>query len=362
MGVLLAGISISVFIVNLFYVFWIYRGLRKINKPPQPQNSTNLKFTIIIAAHNESGNISRCLSGLTSQNYPQDKYEIVIVADRCTDNTSWVAAQFHSKLSRLKIIEIDEVPPQVSPKKYALDQGIREASYNHLVFLDADIAPTQDHLQTINSYFSNNTDVVVGIMKLLPGNAMWSQMLIYERLLNWSVAAGSIGDNNPIISYGGNWAYTRQAFNKVQGFENIFHSLGGDDDLLLQKFAKANLKIQFCSDPLGWVTTEAPESFQKFLQQRKRHFSAGKYYQKKFKIGYFLYHTTHLLLWIMPFFYLPAIFLLALKIFFNFILMKLAKEVFRERINLAVTPIFELLLMLYNSLIGPLGFISKVKW
>lgn len=362
MWVLLAGISISVFTVNLFYVYWIYRGMRKINKSPQPQNSTNQKLSIIIAAHNEGNNIDNCLRKLVDQKYPKDKYEIIVVADRCTDSTARVAAQFSNKFSKLKLIEIKEVPPGISPKKYALDRGIKEASYDPLLFLDADVFPTRDHLQTINLYFSNETDVVVGVMKLFSGNTLRSRFLMYERLLNWSVAAGSIGNNNPIISYGGNWAYTRQAFNKVEGFEGIFHSLGGDDDLLLQKFGKANLRIQFCSNPKGWVTTEPPKSFKKLLQQRRRHFSAGKYYQKKFQIGYFFYHISNLLLWVMPLFYLPAIFLLVFKIFLNAILIRFANELFKERINLVTVPIFEFLLMLYNALIGPLGFIGRVKW
>lgn len=362
MGFLLAGISISIFILNSFYIFWIYKGLRRINRSTPPQNSIVRKLSIIIAAHNEAGNIDSCLRKLAVQNYPKDKFEIVVVADRCTDRTAQAAAHLQNEFSQLKVLKIDEVPSGISPKKYALDKGIKEASYDHFLFLDADVLPTEDHLQTINSNFSINTDVVVGIMKLFSGNTLWLRLLTYERLLNWSVAAGSIGNNKPIISYGGNWAYTRKAFNKVGGFENIFHSLGGDDDLLLQKFGKENLTVQFCSEPLGWVITEPPESFKKFLQQRKRHFSAGKYYQTKFKIAYFFYHTSNLFLWIMPFFYLPAIFLLALKIFFNAGLMKIAKEVFRERINLTGVPIFEFLLMLYHSLVGPLGFIGRVKW
>jgi cellulose synthase/poly-beta-1,6-N-acetylglucosamine synthase-like glycosyltransferase len=359
---LFGGLSLVLFFINIYYLFWIYRGLKKVENSNPAINPNIHSFSIIIAAHNEADNISKCLEGLINQNFPKTNYEIIVIAERCTDRTIQLVNQFKPKFSNLELIEVNDELDGISPKKYALNKGIEKANYDHLVFLDADVIPTPNHLKIINQYFNGDTQIVVSLMKLSLQNNFCQEFLRYERLCNWAVATGGIGNRTPVISYGGNWAYTRQAFNQVNGFEGIFHPLGGDDDLLLQKFGKAKLKVCFCTNPEGWVTTAAPNSFQEFLQQRKRHIAAGKYYQLKFKSGYFLYHVTNLLLWIMWIFFLPALILLGLKIFTNVVLIAYSTKIFKERINKFRVIIFEFIFLLYNGVIGALGFLGRAKW
>lgn len=358
----LAALSLSIFAINVYFIFRVYRGLKIIGSQIPSPNSSQQSFSVIIAARNEAGKIEACLQALVNQYYPKDKYEIIVVADRCSDNTVQVANRFKEKFLQFTILEVQEVPTGISPKKYALARGIKEAAYDRFLFLDADVVPASNHIQVMNRYFGGNGEAVVGVMKLAYRQGFWQSFLRYERLLNWSVAAGSIGNKNPMISYGGNWGYTRNAFEKVGGFEGIYESLGGDDDLLLQKFGRENLNVRFCSDPAGWVSTEAPGSLRTFLQQRRRHFAAGKYYQMRFKVGYFLYHGSNALIWIMPFIYPLSVFLLLVKVGCNAALLNNARKIFKERVNLLYLPVFEILFMLYNLLVGILGFVGRIKW
>lgn len=359
---LLSGLSLLSFIINISYLIWIYRGLKKIEDPFFSKNSMIRSYSVIIAAHNEEDNISSCLINLINQNYPKSNYEIIIIADRCTDNTIQLVNQFKNKFTNLRLIEIHDVPTGLSSKKYALNTAIKEAEYDYFVFLDADVVPTEDHLKIINECFNDDVQVVVSLMKLKLQDKFWQNFLRYERLCNWAVAAGSIGNQTPIISYGGNWAYTRQDFDQVNGFEGIFQSLGGDDDLLLQKFGKKNLKVWLCTNPDGWVETHAPDSFQNFLQQRRRHSAAGKYYHFKFKIGYFLFHISNLILWIIWPFFFPAFILLGLKIFINTKLLKLSGKIFKEHLNKYLIVIYEFLFLLYSEFVGILGLLGKIRW
>jgi len=362
MNGLLAALSLFVFSINVYFIFWVYRGLKMIGAQPLPSNPSPQSFSIIIAARNEADRIEKCLRALADQNYPKDKYEIIVVADRCTDKTVQVANQFGDKFFRFKILEVREVPTEISPKKHALAKGVEEGAFDRFIFLDADVVPTPNHLQVMNQYFDGDGDAVVGIMKLTLQHGFWQSFLKYERLLNWSVAAGGIGNGNPMISYGGNWGYTRNAFEKVKGFEGIFKSLGGDDDLLLQKFGRKELDVRFCSNPDGWVSTLAPDSLGKFLRQRRRHLAAGRYYQMKFKIAYLLYHTSNVVIWVMPFIYPLSAFLLFLKIICNTALLNKSTRIFGEDVSLFYTPVFEILFMLYNIFMGMLGFRGRIKW
>lgn len=358
----LAALSLIVFSINVYFIFWVYRGLKIVGGQIPPPNSSQQLFSVIIAARNEADRIDKCLRGLADQSYPKEKYEVVVVADRCTDKTVQVANQFTDQFNHFKVLEIREVPGGISPKKYAITKGIEEAAFDRFLFLDADVVPTPHHLRVINRCFVGDDDAVVGIMKLNLPHGLWQTFLKYERLLNWSVAAGSIGNGNPIISYGGNWGYTRNAFEKVNGFEGIYQSLGGDDDLLLQKFGREKLKVRFCSDPDGWVSTEAPDSFGKFLIQRRRHFAAGKYYQAKFRIAYFLYHTSNVAVWLMPLIYPISAFLLILKIGCNAALLNNSKKIFKEKVNPLYIPVLEILFVLYNIFVGMSGFLGRIKW
>ena len=45
----------------------------------------------LIAARNESAVIGQLISSIKKQKYPQDKIDIVVVADNCTDDTAKVA-------------------------------------------------------------------------------------------------------------------------------------------------------------------------------------------------------------------------------------------------------------------------------
>jgi cellulose synthase/poly-beta-1,6-N-acetylglucosamine synthase-like glycosyltransferase len=343
-------------------VVWVYAGIQKIKTNPSPQNLVFRSYSIIIAAHNEQKIISECLDVLINQDYLKPQYEIIVVADRCEDKTAEIVENYKSQFERLILIKIIDLPNGISPKKNALKKGIEAAEFENLLFIDADVTPTTQLISSINSCFHDQVAVVVGLMKLNFQNSFFHQFLIYERLLNWLVAVAGIGNYNPIIAYGGCWAYTKGAFNRVGGFSNISHSLGGDDDLLLQQFGKANLKVVFCENPDGWVHTDAPVKFSNFLLQRKRHIAAGKYYQAKFKMGYFIFHSSNILLWLLPFVDPWALVFLILKMFFTLGLINQAKDIFRERLSLRLIPLYDFLFVLYNIFLGVTGHLGKKHW
>ena len=52
------------------------------------QSDSQLKnISVIIATRNEEENISNCIKSILNQNYPKDKFEIIVVNDRSSDGT-----------------------------------------------------------------------------------------------------------------------------------------------------------------------------------------------------------------------------------------------------------------------------------
>jgi len=57
-------------------------------------NSLNCPtFIILIPAHNEEQVLDRTLAALKKLDYPQDRYQVVVIADNCTDETARVARE-----------------------------------------------------------------------------------------------------------------------------------------------------------------------------------------------------------------------------------------------------------------------------
>ncbi len=46
-----------------------------------------IKFLIVIPAHNEAESIGQTLKNLEKVNYPKKLWEVIVIADYCTDNT-----------------------------------------------------------------------------------------------------------------------------------------------------------------------------------------------------------------------------------------------------------------------------------
>ena len=49
------------------------------------------RFVIVIPAHNEADTLAPTLESLSLLAYPADRYDVVVVADNCTDSTADVA-------------------------------------------------------------------------------------------------------------------------------------------------------------------------------------------------------------------------------------------------------------------------------
>lgn len=355
---------LTIFIAAIYgyFICWLLFGLHRLLKKSRESAPQQNSYSLIIAAHNEAAQIADCLQALANQSYPVEKFEVILAADRCTDETVAIAEKFHDQFSRLHILEIKDVPPRVSPKKNALDLAIQATRFDHFIFLDADVITARDHLKAMDDSFRQDTAAVVSLMKFDAPKNFWQRFIVFEKLISWCISGAGVGFNAPIISYGGNWGYTRKVFTESGGFAEIRESLSGDDDLMLQRFGKLGARIDFCLSPAGWVRTPHLDSFSHFLRQRRRHFSAGQRYSLGLQIGYFFFHLSNLLLWIMPLIYTPALLFLILKILADYLVIRRGNSIFQEKTSFLNFILFDGLYMLYNTLIGPLGHIGKIKW
>jgi len=357
------GVATVAGLIYLYYLTWLIQGIQKARRTAGMDIQTaDIYLSIIIAAHNEEESIHLTLESLVEQHYSHEKFEIVVVADRCTDDTIKIVRDFQGRLPQLRYLEIVEVPENYSPKKYAIHRAIELAQYNHLVLLDADCQLTPGALTCFSSLFGQGFEAVVSIPKFKRFSTFLYSYYLPERILAWSIAAAAIGHESAFLSFGPVWAYSRDAYRKAGGMEKIAHALSGDDDLLVNQMAKKAVPVAFCFNPEGWGETRAPHTVFEFIKQRRRHHSAGRYYDPKIQIGYFLFHLSNLTLWILPLFQPLLLVLLICKVVLDFSVLSRAARIFHENLNLVQAIVFEVGLAFHHIFIAPLGFIGKIRW
>ncbi len=356
-------ISILIFLIYSTFAIWLIIGLSKSKNQKFSRNSTpKTYFSILIAAHNEEKVIGETLQRLLNQNYPESMYEIIVAADRCTDRTNDIVKQMSRKVVNLSLIEIDKVESDISPKKNAIGLAIREAKYDNFILMDADSFADDKYLVTLDNYFTAGYEVIVNIPKPFKKSHILNKYLLPERLFAWSIAAAGIGYRKPFLAFGTSWAYSRKLFDAVDGFQSIFKSLSGDDDLLIYSMGKLDPKMVVCLQPDGWVKTPPPESWKAFFYQRRRHHSAGKFYSPGVKFGYATYHLSQIALWILPLFYWPAVFALILKFLIDSLVLQFSSRIFKEKLTTLNYLVFEIGYLFHYLIIAPMGFVGKVRW
>ncbi len=98
------------------------------------------QFSIIVPVYNGAETLRDCLTEVVNQEYPKDRFEVIVVDDGSTDDTAAIASTFPVRLIRL---------PLNRGRIEARNRGAREARFDTLVFNDVRVLPERRLLQAI---------------------------------------------------------------------------------------------------------------------------------------------------------------------------------------------------------------------
>lgn len=133
-------VSILLFLVNLWILFLIVRGIGKMKNlldiRPFTAASPPL-VSIIVPACNEEATLTPALLSLLQQDY--SNREIIIIDDRSTDGTFELLLEMKQKYPELRVERIQTLPAGWLGKNHALYQGANQARGEILLFTDADV-------------------------------------------------------------------------------------------------------------------------------------------------------------------------------------------------------------------------------
>jgi len=279
--------------------------------------------SVIICAKNEAQNLAQYLKVVLIQQYKQ--YEVIVVNDQSTDNTSDVLVEYYLRNKNFKIINVDANEAKTyAGKKYALMKGIEAATFDTIVVTDADCRPATTYwLAKVVGAYMNETKIVLAHSPYEKQPGFLNKLIRYENFITAIQYFGFAKLGLPYMGVGRNLSYKKDLFHSFKGFEKNKNMPTGDDDLFVNAVATGK-NTELCIDKDAFVYTKPQTSFSAWLNQKRRHLRSSFSYKFHHMALLFLFSLSSFL------FYAVFIFLLVkvvsvklvLAIFFGTLLLK----------------------------------------
>jgi cellulose synthase/poly-beta-1,6-N-acetylglucosamine synthase-like glycosyltransferase len=234
-------------------------------------NGNIKKIAVLIPGYKEDGVILEVANMALHQDYPSDRYDVVIIADSFEQETL-------NALITLPI-QLIEVNFNKSTKSKALNKAMAtlERDYDIAVVLDADNVMATDFLKKINAAFESNFIAVQGHRTAKNTNNSWAILdAISEEINNNIFRKGHrvLGLSSAIIGSGMAFRY-----NYFKTLMSTVTAVGGFDKDIELKMLKEGRKIVYLDDAL--VYDEKIQKSEIFGNQRRRWLSAQLHYFRK---------------------------------------------------------------------------------
>lgn len=268
MSFLFYALATSLGIYILFVLFFL-TGLQRL-KSSEKTIKNWPTVAIVIAARNEGENLPNILQDLTQLDYPEELLQIIIVDDRSTDST-WQLIEHSAELhTNIHGVRIEKKSTEMTPKKYALTQGIAQTDGEIILSTDADCRIPQGWVKSMVKSLENGVGISVGSSTIdiqKPSSFAHYQLVDFLALV--TANAGAMGWGFCWTGSGQNLAYKRKLFDDIDGFNPVRERISGDDIYLVQSIGKHHGCI-FNIDPNSFMKTKPLSSITEFLSQRIR--------------------------------------------------------------------------------------------
>ncbi len=326
-------------------------------------------ISIIISAKNELENLKKLIPLLLKQKYKA--YEIILVDDKSSDDTYDYAIHLGQEEKKFKLVRIDSTPDHINNKKYALTIGIRAAKFDHLLLTDADCLPESENwMEEMSQGFTSDEKIfVLGYSQYLQEKGLLNYFIRYETLLtavNY-IGFGLLG--NPYMGVGRNIAYRKTFFLENNGFGKYQGVVGGDDDLLVNQYAKRK-NTSIILSPDSTVYSNPKTKLRHFISQKTRHLSAGKHYRFADKLLLGILSLSRIIFWLsfiaailavfQTYFVLGGFFMVMVSLLTALLLLKKKTG---DKSNIWMLPFLDFIYVFYYISTGlRVLFTKKVRW
>lgn len=259
-------------------IFWLIVGFQKIPYFQADYPEPKTKFSIVIPFRNEKNQLPKLLESVQNLDYPKDLFEVLLVDDD-SDEKFILPEKKENYTAAISIL--GNVRKTLSPKKDAINTAIQKAQNDWILSTDADCIAHPLWLKTLDAYIQHKKPKMIasGVM-VQQENSFLAQFQQLDFLSLQGTTIGSFGNQQAFMCNGANFAYTKDFFISLQGFEGNENIASGDDVFLLQKaIRKEPSSVHFLKSTNAIIRTKTENSWSALWQQRLRWASKTANYQ-----------------------------------------------------------------------------------
>lgn len=292
-----------------------------------------LKISVIIPFHNSEDTLNKCLTEVYNSNYKN--FEVIAVADNCTDNSIAIAERFSCTLLTLN----------ANSAAATRNLGASKAKGDILLFLDSDVIINNKSLFLINEFYMKNENVhlMQGTYSYKHNYKYASSQFMMSHYAYYVFPENKKETKTLVTNF---FCIKKDIFNEFNGFDENFYSSNSEDEELGYRLIKSGFKISV-NDKLK-PFHDINIKFYDFIKKGfKQHIGEMKLYLRKKNIGLKSNQTN----------YRPIIIGVIL---ISFIILMLSLSIlFNSKINFIIFLMLNLLFLIINF--GFLRFVNKYK-
>ena len=351
---------ILVISVYVFLMIFFWMGFKNVPKSNENSSTEKLSFSIVIPFRNEAENLPILLKSIENLNYPIENFEVILVDDESVDGFRVASCGF-------RVLTVVNERLTNSPKKDAIQTAIKNSKFDWIITTDADCIVPENWLLDLNNYILNTKkQMVCGPVFFLNKSGFLFDFQQIEMISLQAVTIGSFDFNLAFMCNGANFAYSKNFFHQLNGFDGNNEIASGDDVFLLQK-AVHNFpdKVGFLIKQDFQVITNSAESWSQLFQQRVRWAGKSKAYSSSFgkfvALTVFLANLAFIISLILLFFgFFEMIILLLIKVIFDLLLANQTARFYQIKIkNTLLTALFY---PFFSSAVAFYSLFGKYEW
>jgi len=254
--------------LSVLYIFtFSFAGLFYRQKP-YPQHPALRKIVVLIPGYKEDIVIREVATNALLQDYPKEKFQVVVIADSFQRDT----LDFLHSIP----IKVIEVKFDISTKAKSLNKAMEQLTdkYDIAVILDADNLMARDFLSKINGSFESGFIAIQGHRTAKNMNTSLAILdAVSEEINNHIFRKGhrTLGFSSAIIGSG--MAFEYDFFKDLM---STVKAIGGFDKEIELKLLKEGHTIEYLED--AYVYDEKVQRAEVFTNQRRRWLSAQYLY------------------------------------------------------------------------------------
>jgi glycosyltransferase involved in cell wall biosynthesis len=230
-------------------------------------------FSIIIPTYNRPQPLTNCLQSLADLDYPDNRFEVIVVDDGSKISLKTVVKPLQNQLNLTLIPQANAGPAT------ARNTGAKQAQGKFLAFIDDDCTPANNWLQVLETYLIAHANDLIGgcIINALSENIYATAS---QALLDYIYASYQNKTKFPQFFTSNNIALSAENFWAIGGFDTNFPLAAAEDREFCDRLLSHNYKMRY-----------APES----IVYHAHHLTLKTFYRQHFNYGRgaFLFHKTY---------------------------------------------------------------------